>query len=67
MEADGLFSHEGNIYVLYLGNDYQYLFYYIEGIGFEYGKAESNPLPGYDFEDVNLLVIEKDALKSIGE
>ncbi|MBQ3848675.1 MAG: hypothetical protein II748_07505, partial [Clostridia bacterium] len=67
VEAKGFFTQNDNVYVLYFDNDYQYLFYYIEGIGFEYGKAESNPLPGYEFENVKPLVIEKDTLKSIGE
>ena len=67
VEAIGFFTQNGNVYVLYFDNDYQYLFYYIEGIGFEYGKAESNPLPGYEFENVKPLVIEKDTHTSIEE
>lgn len=67
VEAKGFFTHEGNVYVLHFDNDYQYLFYYIEGIGFQYGKAESNPLPGYEFDNGDPLVIEKDTLTPIEE
>lgn len=65
VEAEGTYFQEGNVYILYFDGDFQYLFYYIEGVGYEYGKVESNPMPGFEFESVQVFLLYDNLLKPI--
>ena len=48
--AEGTYVYEDDAYILSFGGDYQYVIRYDENIGYEYDKAYSNPIPGYEFE-----------------
>ena len=48
--AEGTYVYEDDAYILSFGGDYQYVIRYYENIGYEYDKAYSNPIPGYEFE-----------------
>lgn len=57
---EGDMFREGDMYALYFDADFRYVFYYDEGVElssatrfprFRYAKGESNPIPGYAFED----------------
>jgi len=63
VEAEGTYIQEGNVYILYFDGDYQYLFYYLEGVGYEYGKAESNPIPEFGFESSQVFSLYDNLLK----
>lgn len=65
--ADGTYVLEGDAYILSFYGDYQYVIRYYKNIGYEYDKAYSNPLPGYEFDggtlfnfDDGVLTVKKD-------
>ncbi len=49
--ANGTYAMENGAHILRFDGDFQYTFYYNEGIGYEYAKDESNAIPGYEIED----------------
>lgn len=49
--ADGTYVQEGDTRILYFRDEFRYVFYYREAVGYEYAKGESDPVPGYEFED----------------
>ena len=56
--AEGIYVQEGDMYalyldddLLYLNDDFRYVFYYDESGEFRYAKGESTPIPEYAFED----------------
>ena len=64
-EAEGTYANEGDAYILSFDGDYQYVLYYNEDVGYEYAKGESNPIPGYEFEDEQSFILDGDALVPI--
>lgn len=53
--ADGTCVYEGDTYILSFDGDYQYVIRYCENTGYEYDKANSNPIPGYEFKSGTLF------------
>ena len=62
--ADGIYVQEGDAHILYFGDEFWYVFYYKEGVGYEYAKGESAPVPGYEIEDSRLFSLIEDCLVS---
>lgn len=65
--AEGTYVREGDMYALYFDADFRYVFYYDEGVElssatrfprFRYAKGESNPIPGYAFEDEKRFALD---------
>ena len=63
--ADGIYVQEGDAHILYFGDEFWYVFYYNEGVGYEYFKGESAPVPGYEFEDGQLFSPNDDSLTAL--
>ena len=42
---------------------YVYVFQYQEGVGYNYIKGESNPIPGFEFEDETVFSLNDNLLK----
>lgn len=55
VSTDGTYVQEGEAYILSFDGDYQYVIRYYKSIGYEYDKAYSNPIPGYEFESGTLF------------
>lgn len=66
-EAEGAYIHEGDAHILYFDGDFQYVFYYNEGVGYQFAKGESNPIPGHEFEDEKRFILDGDALIPVEE
>lgn len=49
--ADGIYVQEGDAHILFFDDEFWYVFYCNEGVGYEYFKGESNAVPEYGFED----------------
>lgn len=60
-EAEGTYANEGDAHILAFDGDFQYVLYY-NGKEYVYAKGESNPIPGYEFEDEQSFVLDGDAL-----
>lgn len=63
----GTYIQEGDALILYpydgkTPEGYVYVFYYNEGVGYEYAKGESNPIPGYEFESGQVFMLKDDIL-----
>ncbi len=63
--ADGTYVHEGDAYILSFDGDYRYVFYYNEGVGYEYAKGESNPIQGYELEDMTVFALDDYILTAV--
>ena len=64
----GSYVQKGNKLVLYPYDDkapegYVYVFQYQEGVGYNYIKGESNPIPGFEFEDETVFSLNDNLLK----
>lgn len=55
-----LYPYDGNT-----PEGYVYVFQYQEGVGYSYIKGESNPMPGYEFEDETLFSLNDNLLEPI--
>lgn len=53
--ADGTYVLEGDAYILSFYGDCQYVIRYYKNTGYEYDKAYSNPLSGYEFDGGTLF------------
>ncbi len=62
VEAVGTYVREGDAHILYFDGDFQYVFYYDEGVGYEYTKAESNPIAGFEFDSGQMFCLEDSQL-----
>ena len=60
-EAEGTYANEGDAHILAFDGDFQYVLYY-NGKEYVYAKGESNPIPGYEFEDEQSFILDGDAL-----
>lgn len=65
-EAEGTYIKEGDANILTFDGDFQYVLY-CNGNEYVYAKGESNPIPGYEFEDEQSFVPDGDALMPIEE
>lgn len=63
-EAEGTYANEGDAHILAFDGDFQYVLYY-NGKEYVYAKGESNPIPGYEFEDEQSFILDGDALVPI--
>lgn len=64
----GSYVQKGDKLVLYPYDDkapegYVYVFQYQEGVGYNYIKGESNPIPGFEFEDETVFSLNDNLLK----
>lgn len=64
----GSYVQKGDKLVLYPYDNkapegYVYVFQYQEGVGYNYIKGESNPIPGFDFEDETVFSLNDNLLK----
>lgn len=64
----GFYVQKGDKLVLYPYDDkapegYVYVFQYQEGVGYNYIKGESNPIPGFEFEDETVFSLNDNLLK----
>ena len=60
-EAEGAYTNEGDAHILTFDGDFQYILY-CNGNEYVYAKGESNPIPGYEFEDEQSFVLDGSAL-----
>ena len=63
-EAEGTYANEGDAHILAFDGDFQYVLYY-NGKEYVYAKGESNPIPGFEFEDEQSFIFDGDALVPI--
>lgn len=63
VEAEGTYAHEGDTHILSFDGDFQYVFYYNDAVGYQFAKGESNPIPGYEFEDETVFSLNDNLLK----
>lgn len=63
-EAEGIYTNEGDVHILTFDGDFQYVLY-CNGNEYVYAKGESNPIPGYEFEDEQSFILDGDALVPI--
>lgn len=64
VEAVGTYTSEGDAHILTFDGDFQYVIY-CNGDEYVYAKGESNPIPGYVFEDRQAFILDRDALVPI--
>lgn len=65
-EAEGTYTNEGDAHILTFDGDFQYVLY-CNGNEYVYAKGESNPIPGYEFEDQTEFSLNDNLLDPIGE
>lgn len=63
-EAEGTYANECDAHILAFDGDFQYVLYY-NGKEYVYAKGESNPIPGYEFEDEQSFILDGDVLVPI--
>ena len=61
--VEGTYVQEGDMHALCFDGDFLYVFYCNEDVGYVYAKAESNPIPGYEFEDEAVFSLNDNLLK----
>ncbi len=60
--AEGIYVRKGDMRAMCFDDDFMYVFYFSEGIGFQFAKEKSNPIPGYEFEDGKLFALDENVL-----
>lgn len=55
-EWEGIYTNEGDAHILTFDGDFKYVLY-CNGDEYVYAKGESNPIPGYEFEDGQLFTV----------